>query len=216
MIHTAIFGARGRMGGLIQSEAGEDVKIVQLFDEGSPLQLHPEVEVVVDFSLPDAWDSLDTLLQNSRAALVSGTTGLHERQLRLLEKWSSERPVFYSSNMSIGVYVLDKIMKQAELLLDESFQRELIEFHHRGKLDSPSGTALSLLRNWPSNTPAHSIRGGDIAGEHHLHYMGNGERLVLSHIATDRKIFAIGAVRAVKFISQKSEPGLYGMGDMLE
>lgn len=215
MIHTAIFGAGGRMGGLIRSAADEDIEIVQLFDQGSSLQLDPEVDVLVDFSLPAAWDSLDVLLQNSRAALVSGTTGLHERQLGLLEKWSSERPVFYSSNMSIGVYVLDKLMKQAELLLDGSFDRELIEFHHRGKLDSPSGTALSLLGNWPENTPAHSIRGGDITGEHHLHYMGQGERLVFSHIATDRKIFANGAIRAVKFISRKSQPGLYGMGDML-
>ncbi len=215
IIRAALFGAGGRMGRLIQKQVDEDIEIVQLFDEGSSLKLAPEVEVVVDFSLPGAWDSLDTLLLNTSAALVSGTTGLLEKQLGLLHRWASQRPVFYSSNMSIGVYVLHKIMKRAEILLDGSFDRELIEFHHRGKLDSPSGTALSLLGNWPENTPVHSIRGGDVTGEHHLHYIGQGERLVLSHIATDRKIFANGAIRAVKFISGRTEPGLYGMEDML-
>lgn len=214
MIHAALFGAKGRMGRLVQAEAGKDIRIVQLFDEGDHLELDPSVEVVVDFSLAIAWNSLDSLLENTAAALVSGTTGLKEDQINFLRKWSTERPVFYSSNMSVGVFVLHRLMKQAEELLDDSFHRELVEFHHQRKLDSPSGTALSLLGNWPENTPCHSIRGGDIAGEHHLHYMGQGERLVLSHIATDRRVFALGALRAVKYIRGKLKPGLYGMEDM--
>ncbi len=99
-------------------------------------------------------------------------------------------------------------------MLGDPFDRELIEFHHNRKVDSPSGTALTLLKNWPGSAGVHSIRGGDITGEHHLHYLGQGERLVLSHIATDRRVFALGAIRGAEFIVN-SEPGLYGMEDML-
>lgn len=215
MIPIAVFGAAGRMGRLVRSEAVGDVQVVQLFDQGDGASLDPAVKAVVDFSLPGAWNSLDAILQGSSAALVSGTTGLLPPQRELLKKWSSERPVFYSANMSIGVFALHRLMKLADELLGGSFDRELIEFHHNRKLDSPSGTALSLLAGWPADTPFHSVRGGDITGEHHLHYMGQGERLVLSHIATDRRVFALGALRAVRFICRIREPGLYGMEDML-
>lgn len=216
MINLTLFGAKGRMGSLIQAEAGGDTAVVQCIDATDPLRLDASSDAVVDFSLASAWNSLDELLHGTSVPLVSGTTGLKKPQLELLEKWSCERPVFYSANMSVGVFVLHKLMKRAEELLDESWDRELIEFHHNRKLDSPSGTALSLLENWPGNAPAHSIRGGDVTGEHHLYYMGQGERLVLSHIATDRRVFALGALKAVRYLSGLREPGLYGMEDMLE
>lgn len=216
MIPFALFGSRGRMGSLIQTEAGADrgVSVVQCIDTEDSLILEPDVEAVADFSLASAWSSLDRLLSGTALPLVSGTTGLGSREKDLLKKWSLERPVFYSSNMSVGVFVLGRLMKQAEMILDETFDRELLELHHNRKADSPSGTALTLLKNWPESACAHSIRGGDIVGEHHLHYMGQGERLVLSHIATDRRVFALGAIRALKFICGR-EPGLYGMEDML-
>lgn len=230
MIPVAVFGAMGRMGKLIQSGSFSDVKIVQTFDQGDELVLKPEVRVVVDFSLPVAWHSLDLLLKTGDAALVSGTTGIGEDERALLNKWALNRPVFYSSNMSIGIHVMKKLLVQAEKILGDSFDIELIEFHHNRKIDSPSGTALSLLDGIPGRrvhgregasgprahgeVGVHSVRGGDVAGEHHIHFLGQGERLVISHAATDRRIFAQGALRAVEFIADM-DPGLYGMEDML-
>lgn len=214
MIPAAVFGAAGRMGGLILREAPGHLDILQTFDRGDTMELASEVRVVLDFSLPGAWDHLNSLLRGSSARLVSGTTGLEPRHHRLLQGWSRERAVFYSSNMSVGIYVLEKLMKQANAMLGDPFDRQLIEFHHSRKVDSPSGTALTLLKNWPGSAGVHSIRGGDITGEHHLHYLGQGERLVLSHIATDRRVFALGAIRGAEFIVNE-EPGLYGMEDML-
>lgn len=230
MIPVAVFGAMGRMGKLIQAGSFSNIEIIQTFDQGDALKLKPGVKVLIDFSLPAAWHSLDLLLETGDAALVSGTTGIQEEEKALLKKWAAVRPVFYSSNMSVGIHVMKKLLVQAESMLGESFDVELVEFHHNRKIDSPSGTALKLLEGIPGrrvhgregaegprnsgDVGVHSIRGGDVAGEHHVHFLGQGERLVLSHTATDRKIFAQGALRAVEFVVNKA-PGLYGMEDML-
>lgn len=215
MISISVFGAAGRMGRLLCSIVPEDIRVIQRTDLNDELRPEPGIDVVVDFSLASAWKSLDRYLMGTSAALVSGTTGLGPGQMELLEKWAGERPVFHSSNMSVGIYVLGRLMKIADQMLGNGFDRELVEFHHSKKLDAPSGTAKSLLANWPEGTRSHAVRGGDIAGEHHLHYMGPGERLVLSHLATDRKVFALGAIRAVRFMAGKTGSGLYGMEDML-
>lgn len=230
MIKVAVFGANGRMGKLLIEEAKSRFNIIQTFDENSNFQLDDSVDVLIDFSLPSAWNNLDALLSKTTVALVSGTTGLSEANVLMLEKWARKRPVFYSSNMSVGVYTLSKLMKTATNMLGEGFDKELIEFHHRHKKDSPSGTAETLLENWTGKqiygrkgnigeresgtTGVHAVRGGDVIGEHHLYFLGDGERLTLSHQATDRKVFVFGALRAVEFIVNKS-PGLYSMGDML-
>lgn len=215
MIKAALFGSRGRMGRLLAEGSFDGVEFIQGFDSGDDPALDPRVQVVVDFSLPRAWSDLNRLLGGNTVPLVSGTTGLEQAELELLHRWAEERPVFYSSNMSVGVFVLNRLAEKAQELLDDSWDRELIEFHHRGKLDRPSGTAKKLMENWPGNTPSHSIRGGDLAGEHQLHYMGTGERLILTHSASSRGVFAAGAVRAAVFIAGRKSPGLYGMEDML-
>ncbi len=215
MIKAALFGSRGRMGRLLAEGSFDGVEFIQGFDSGDDPALDPRVQVVVDFSLPLAWNDLNRLLGGNTVPLVSGTTGLEQAELELLHRWAEERPVFYSSNMSVGVFVLNRLAEKAQELLDDSWDRELIEFHHRGKLDRPSGTAKKLMENWPGNTPSHSIRGGDLAGEHQLHYMGTGERLILTHSASSRGVFAAGAVRAAVFIAGRKSPGLYGMEDML-
>jgi len=228
---VAIFGSEGRMGRLFTRESSGKLEIVQTFDKGDSYKLNSSVEVVIDFSQASAWNDLDTLLSGTEAALVSGTTGTGVDESSYLEKWSSERPVFYSSNMSIGIYVLGNLMRIATDMLGDSFDHELVEFHHRNKKDSPSGTALSLLENWPGRVVigrnedsgeresgtagVHSVRGGDVAGEHHIYFLGDGERLTISHTATDRAVFVHGAIRAAEFIAGKPY-GLYGMGDMLE
>ncbi len=232
MTRIALFGSKGRMGRLIAEEimGNPDFDLIQTFDMGDELALDPSVELVIDFSLPQAWKSLDSLVNGTNVAVVSGTTGLGKTEMQLLKSWSKNHAVFYSSNMSVGIHVLGMLMKTATRMLGESFDRELIEFHHGRKKDSPSGTALSLLENWngekiygrhgntgereAGTVGVHAVRGGDIAGEHHLYFLGEGERLTLSHLATDRRVFVKGALRAAAFIAGKP-PGLYDMEDLL-
>ncbi len=230
MTRIAVFGANGRMGKLVIQEALGEVEVIQTFDAGDMLHLDPTVEVVIDFSLPAAWDNLDTLISGKNVSLVSGTTGLADKEKNKLKQWSAEHPVFYSSNMSIGIFVLNKLLSDASEMLGDSFDKELIEFHHRRKKDSPSGTALSILNNWNEEAVygrhgesgerqsgtigVHAVRGGDVIGEHQLHFLGDGERLTISHTATDRRVFAIGAIRAALFITGKPI-GMYNMEDLL-
>jgi 4-hydroxy-tetrahydrodipicolinate reductase len=234
----AVFGSEGRMGRLVREIAGPSV--LASYDAVSPglsaeVPLPPEVDVVIEFSLPCAWGGLDRLLTGSRAALVSGTTGLGPTEEALLRKWSSERAVFRESNMSVGIHVLGRLLRQAGRLLADRFDLEVVEVHHGGKLDSPSGTALDLVEIWEAEggggrrvsgrsgrtgprkhreTGIHSLRGGDVAGEHQLHLLGSGERLLLAHSATGRVVFAEGALRAARFLAGRP-PGLYGMNDLL-
>jgi 4-hydroxy-tetrahydrodipicolinate reductase len=234
----AVFGSEGRMGRLFREIAGESV--LACYDAAPPglpvsRPLPPEVEVVLDFSLPEAWGDLDRLLTGNRAALVSGTTGLGAAEEALLRKWSSERAVFHESNMSVGIHVLGMLLRTAGRLLSDRFDLEVVEVHHGGKLDSPSGTALRLVEIWEAEgggggraygrsgrtgpreraeTGIHSLRGGDVAGVHQLHLLGHGERILLEHAATGRATFAEGALRAAAFLRGKP-PGLYGMDDLL-
>ena len=230
MTRVAIFGSDGRMGRLFTGGSSGKLDIVQTFDKGDSYKLDSSVEVVIDFSQVSAWGDLDTLLTGNEAALVSGTTGTGVNENRLLDKWSSVRPVFYSSNMSIGIYVLGELMRIATDMLGDSFDHELVEFHHRNKKDSPSGTALSLLGNWseqvvfgrnrdsgerkPGTAGVHSVRGGDVAGERRHYFHGDGEWFTKGQAATGRMVFVNGAIRAAEFIAGKPS-GLYGMEDML-
>ncbi|MCD4848170.1 MAG: 4-hydroxy-tetrahydrodipicolinate reductase [Candidatus Aegiribacteria sp.] len=233
-----VFGSEGRMGRLVREEAGSS--IIACYDITTPGnsvdgKLPPEVDTVIDFTLPSAWEDLDKLLQGNTAGLVSGTTGLGNAEMELLRKWSSVRPVFFSSNMSMGIFVLGRLLQTAASMLADDFDLEIVEFHHSGKIDSPSGTALTLLNIWekngggkkitygrsgpagprsPDETGIHSVRGGDIVGDHQLYLLGDGEKLLLSHSATGRRTFAIGALKAADFIFGKP-PGLYSMEDMM-
>jgi 4-hydroxy-tetrahydrodipicolinate reductase len=232
-----VFGSEGRMGRLIREEAGSSV--VACYDVKPPglgvdTPLPDGVDVVVDFSLPAAWADLDRLISPSSAALVTGTTGLNGHQREMLDSWSVKRAVFASSNMSIGIYVLGKLLARAGEMLGDDFDLEVVECHHSGKVDSPSGTALTLVNIWeesvgkgtrtfgrsgasgprsPEEIGIHSLRGGDVPGDHQLHLLGRGERLLLAHSATGRRTFAAGALRAAEFITGR-EPGLYTMDDL--
>ncbi len=235
-----LFGSLGRMGDLVRREADGHLEIVAGYDTAPPallsdVPLPPDVEVVIDFSTPGAWRDLDRLLEPSGASLVTGTTGLGPVEEELLGKWSTERAVFRASNMSRGVYVMGKLLGMASRMLGDDFDLELVEIHHRQKKDSPSGTALDLLKIWRERHPGdlihgregsagprgrkeigvHSVRGGDVPGDHELHILGSGERLLLAHRATSRSTFAAGAVRAAIWLAGR-KPGLYGMQDMME
>jgi 4-hydroxy-tetrahydrodipicolinate reductase len=227
------------MGSLVREAAGDRLQIVAEYDTTPPsltagVPLQPDVEVVIDFSTPSAWNDLDHLLEPTDAALVTGTTGIGPDGEALLGKWVSRRAVFRAANFSRGVYVMGRLLGMASRMLGSDFDAELIEVHHGGKADSPSGTALELLRIWQEDhqgttvhgregrtgprgrdeTGIHSVRGGDVVGEHEVHLLGTGERLLIAHRATSRATFAIGAVRAAEWVCGKP-PGLYGMEDMM-
>ena len=233
-----IFGSEGRMGRLLREEAGDSV--VACYDVIPPgtmadVPLPEDIDVVLDFSLPSAWKDLDRLLFGNSAALVTGTTGLGFHEMELLAGWAKVRAVFASSNMSVGIYVLGKLLAYAGEMLAGDFDLEILECHHGGKVDSPSGTALTLAGIWeecgggsrkmfgrsgaagprsPVETGIHSMRGGDVAGDHQLHLLGKGERLMLSHSATGRRTFASGALKAAEYINGKA-PGIYTMDDLI-
>ena len=233
-----VFGSSGRMGRLVREEAGDSV--IACYDVIPPgikvdVPLPEEVDVIIDFSLPSAWKDLDRLLSTSRAALVTGTTGLGFHEKEMLAGWAKVRAVFASSNMSVGIYVLGKLLEYAGEMLAGEYDLEIVECHHSGKIDSPSGTALTLAGIWencggggrrmlgrsgaagprsPGETGIHSLRGGDVTGDHQLHLLGKGERLTLSHSATGRRTFVTGALKAAEFINGKA-PGIYTMDDLV-
>ena len=232
-----VFGSEGRMGRLVRADAGDSVSACydrNDFDGDSFEPLSPDVQVVIDFSSPEAWKDLDRLLEGSSAALVTGTTGLEEPQMEMLRRWSRTRAVFRASNFSFGVFVLGRLLRSAALMTGCDPDLEIVECHHGGKVDSPSGTALTLAGIWKdlcSNSEyvfgrrgragprsrgeigIHSVRGGDVTGDHSLHLLMQGESITLSHRATGRRTFSLGALRAAEFIAEKP-PGIYSMKDL--
>jgi 4-hydroxy-tetrahydrodipicolinate reductase len=197
-----------------------------------------ESDVVIDFSSPAALRELLVTAGSSLAgrALVVGTTGLGEREQALLEEVSLHSPVVVAANYSIGVNLLLQLVQAAaRVLSEERFDIEVVEAHHRRKVDAPSGTALArcgcaaraaLLETvrrdgrWQVGArPAgeigiHSVRGGGVVGEHRVHFLGESERLELTHIASDRGLFAEGALLAARWAAGRA-PGRYRMSDVL-
>jgi 4-hydroxy-tetrahydrodipicolinate reductase len=193
-------------------------------------------DVVIDFSAPDVTAALARMSAMTHAALVSGTTGLDDDAKNALERASAHVAVFWEPNMSFGVHVLADLVRRAATQLGEAFDIEVTETHHRRKIDAPSGTALRLVEaaregkggspavifgrhGFPGQRPsaevaAHAIRGGDVIGDHTVHFLGDGERIEITHRATDRELFARGALRAAAFVANKP-PGRYSMLDLV-
>jgi len=197
---------------------------------------HAHADVVVDFSAPGATLALAPIAAAAGSAVVSGTTSLGEDARGALELASKRVAILWEPNMSIGVHVLDQLVSQAVSALDD-WDVEISETHHRGKVDAPSGTALRLaesvqraraatasivLGRHGKTAPRHStgeiglvaLRGGDVVGDHTVHLLGGGERIELTHRATNRDVFAHGALRVAKWIVSRSA-GLYKMKDVL-
>ncbi|MDH5798712.1 MAG: 4-hydroxy-tetrahydrodipicolinate reductase, partial [Paracoccaceae bacterium] len=178
------------------------------------------------------------LAAQTRAVHVIGTTGLSEEQLKKINAASRHAVIVRAGNMSLGVNLLVKLTRMVSEALDEDFDIEIIEAHHNKKVDAPSGTALMLGeaaaegrgksladisdRGRDGITGARkrgdigfsAIRGGDIVGEHDVLFAGDGERIILRHVATDRRLFAKGALRAALW-GQNQKPGEYDMFDVL-
>ena len=197
-----------------------------------------DLEVIIDFTTPSALLVLMNVIKKKKIkpAIVSGTTGYSSVQEKKFLEFSKGLTVLRSFNMSLGVNILKNLAKTASLNLADISDIEITESHHNMKRDVPSGTALTLAdsilegsktlrklnyRKKASNSVRSkneigftSIRGGDIVGEHTVFFFMDGERIELTHRATDRKIFSIGALRAAEWIAKK-KPGFYSILDMI-
>ena len=242
MTRIAINGSKGKMGQALieaiisssQSDFGAG------FDKGDNLiDSLKNFEVLIDFSRPEASLNALAVCKDAGKAMVIGTTGFTDSELELIGQASKEIPIVFAPNMSVGVNLTLKILETSAKVIGPDSSIEIIEAHHRYKVDSPSGTALkmgevianALGRDLSEcaiygregieeprdmNTIGFSsIRGGDVVGEHTVAFFMDGERVEITHKASSRMIYANGAVRAANWLSDKSS-GLYSMQDVLE
>ena len=257
----AIFGATGRMGQAVAqiAHAASDIQIVGAIAAATDPSLGRDVgelagigpigvevsadissgllgaDVVIDFSIASAAPELFAACRRHGVALVSGTTNLDDKGQAALGQLAERVPVVWAPNMSRGVHVLSEVVQHAVRRLGADFDVEIVEVHHRRKVDSPSGTAVRLAEaaravreelhevrgrdgqvgaRKPQELGNFGVRGGDVIGDHTVHLLGDGERLELTHRATNRDLFARGAISAARFVHGQS-PGRYTLADVL-
>ena len=236
MIKLGITGACGKMGRRIYELAGQDRDLevsLALEKKGTPLigrdlgkiKVSSNldglflVDVLVDFTLPEAADTHLDYVAKYKKALVLGTTGLSDVQKSKVEEIAKLVPVVFTPNMSVGMNVLFSILAEIAKKLGPDYSVEIVEAHHKAKKDAPSGTAKKLAEVITQVTkkdiPMHSIRLGDIFGDHCIVFCGNSERIEIKHQAHSRDLFVVGALKAVKWVFGKP-PGLYSMQDVLK
>ena len=204
------------------------------FTTADPASLFEASELIIDFTNPDAAENHIALALEHKIPLLIGTTGLHAPQEHAIREAAKEIPLLQAANTSLGITLLQHLVKEAASRLGPEWDIEVFESHHRHKVDAPSGTALMLGEaaregrgcgdfvfdhhggERKEGTIGFAVaRGGDVAGEHDVTFYAQGERLTLGHKATDRALFAKGAIFAAKWLSRQ-EPGLYTMKDVLE
>jgi 4-hydroxy-tetrahydrodipicolinate reductase len=257
-VRIVLSGATGRMGltlaGMIREDAGLELvggigKMPEPACEvGCPVVETPETagawirdaDVLIDFSAPELLRRIVEMHGDTLAgkALVVGTTGLGDEERRLLDEAASRTAVLQAANFSVGVNLLVALAERAAAVLGDDYDVEIVEAHHRRKVDAPSGTALALgeavargrevalgevrvdgRSGRPGERPRgqigfHALRGGDVVGEHRVMLIGDRERIELAHLAQDRALFAEGALRAAKWMAGKPA-GTYTMMDVL-
>jgi 4-hydroxy-tetrahydrodipicolinate reductase len=263
MLNIAIAGSSGRMGrALIEAVIqAPDMRLAAALDRaGSPalgkdageligapcgtlITDNPDnalqgVHALIDFTRPEATLAHIELCRKHHVNMIIGTTGFTPEQKQIIQAASRDIGIVFAPNMSVGVNVVFKLLEQAAKVLGEGYDIEIIEAHHRHKVDAPSGTALrmgevvadALHRNLaecgvygregvtgernPSTIGFATVRGGDIVGDHTVLFAGIGERVEISHKASSRASFSMGAVRAARFLAGKSS-GLFDMQDVL-
>ena len=265
MINLAVLGATGRMGQAILGcltesknfrlsgavthvgdpalgrDAGEFAGLAPL---GVPLtddraQALHRARVAIDFTLPAALEANLQACREAGTPVVVGTTGLSAQQQNLLEQSSRDIPVVYGRNMSVAMNVFIHFVGRAAAALGEDYDVEIVEAHHRNKVDAPSGTALELGEavaaarkrklaqlavkardgqigpRVPGTIGFSSIRGGNIVGDHTVMFIAPDERVEFTHSAAHRRAFALGALRAASWLAGRA-PGLYSMADVLD
>lgn len=198
----------------------------------SPEELMQSSDCVIDFTTPDSTFKNIEAAAKTRTALVIGTTGLDAKDEALLKDAANSIPIVYAANMSVGVNLLLALVEQAASRLGPEWDIEIFETHHKNKVDAPSGTALALGKSAQKGRNGGAFktdrngkriegdigyavsRGGDVVGEHVVSFLGMGERIELAHKATDRALFARGALKAAQWLDGKPA-GLYSMRDVL-
>jgi len=255
MLNVGILGSSGRVGSLLIDDLALDentqLTSVHVFDEltralpkdtvvtNDMKTMVDACDAVIDFSAPKATEELlnNTINNNDSTPLVIATTGFNEHQKNLLIEASKIAPILYATNMSLGVAVLNKLVALAAKTLEE-FDCEIVEQHHRHKVDSPSGTALTLAEHAANargldldkvrvsgrdgiigartkdEIAVMALRGGDIVGRHTAGFYNDGEFIELNHTATSRNTFSRGAIKVAKWLSSQ-EPKLYSINDCL-
>jgi len=250
MLKIILAGCNGYMGRVVTSIVKDDPEttIIAGIDinteavESYPVFSNPDeikdkADVIIDFSSPKALGGLLNYSIATKTPLILCATGYSEEQLNEIEKASKQIPVFRSGNMSLGINLLADLIKRACTVLGEDFDIEIVERHHRRKVDAPSGTAL-MLADAATETLPHkteyifereskreprrkqeigisAVRGGTIVGMHDVIFAGQDEVIELRHTAASRDVFALGALRAAKYMAGKTA-GQYNMTDVLE
>lgn len=241
MTAIGIFGARGRMGqaiALAAGEAGLDLAAAPAADRADPEALAGAADVLIDFSVPDALEANIAACIMAGKPLLIGTTGLEARHHHLIDAAAGSIAILQTGNTSLGVNLLAALVREAAGRLGDDWDIEIVEMHHRHKVDAPSGTALLLgqaaaagrgielashsARGRDGITGVRkagdigfaSLRGGSVAGDHLVVLAGEGERIELGHRAESRAIFAKGAIRAATWLIDQA-PGRYAMADVL-
>lgn len=213
------------------SDCSLDYPVYDNFDK-----IVEKADVIIDFSHPSVLDNLLAFAKEQSIPVVLATTGFSSAQTDKIKAVSNKLPVFFTFNMSLGVNLLVALSKKAASVLDGNFDIEIIEKHHNQKLDAPSGTAIMLAdaindtlnermfyeydrhskrEKRPVNEIGiHSVRGGNIVGQHDVVFAGHDEIITLSHQATSKEVFAVGAIKAALFMKEKPV-GLYDMNNII-
>ncbi|MBT3195844.1 MAG: 4-hydroxy-tetrahydrodipicolinate reductase [Candidatus Ruthia sp.] len=242
MIRIAVVGASGRMGQTIIEAINQNDKVSlgATLDKGDDLSAAlDQFDVLIDFTRPEATLEYLSVCQSSGKAMVIGTTGFSDEQLQVINDTANHVPIVFAPNMSVGVNLSLKLLDMAARVIGEDADIEIVEAHHRHKVDAPSGTALKMgevvanaLGRDLSTCAVYgregieeprdrqtigfsTIRGGDVVGEHTVSFFMEGERVEITHKASSRLTFANGAVRAASWLEAQNS-GLYSMQDVLD
>lgn len=228
----------GRMGKAIEKviQASPSMELLMVVDRQNQHELSSlceRADIVIDFSSPSSLGMLKDYVLENRCAFLSGTTGYCEQEEALLKKMSCYVPVMYSANYSLGIAVMEQMLRFITPILECDYDMEIVEAHHNQKVDAPSGTAKLLLEAMDPDhrycdvygragncgkrgheIGVHAIRGGSVAGEHRVMYLGDDETLEIKHTANSRKIFVNGALHAASWLLHQKQ-GYYTMQDMV-
>lgn len=248
MIRIVLNGCGGKMGKMV-TECAKNFKNVEIIagidkfacESSYPVfksasEVNVEYDALLDFSRAEALDDLLALTEKTKKPLVICSTGFSDEQVELINEKSKTLPLFRSGNMSVGINLINALLRKVAPILYGNYDIEIVEKHHNQKVDAPSGTALLLadtikdsLKNETkyiygrqghakreeNEIGIHAIRGGGIVGDHDVIFAGTGEVIELSHKAISREVFAVGALKACEFMATVTEPGLYDMDDVI-
>lgn len=240
MIKALLMGY-GAMGKVVESivSSRDDMEITAKCDLFAPdcyraiADVREQFDVIIDFSKPESLEQITKYCSEHGTPVVLATTGYTIEQATKARELGKYAPVFYTQNMSLGINILEKVLREITPMLKDSFDIEIVESHHNKKVDAPSGTAKMLYNalntsgdlnavygrdgyapRTKNEVGIHAVRGGTIAGEHTVIFAGNDEIIEIKHTALSKKIFAEGAVRAAIYVAN-AKKGLYQMSDIL-